>query len=105
MEVILILLAIPNAVFVLIITIYLACTFPHTKVVVNMYVVMVHSNGKPDSFIFDDNNRSPAEYVNMRLVEKAIQEHYVGDNTATYHVFQEVATLKPTFEFQPIVSK
>lgn len=70
-----------------------------------MYVVMVHSNGKPDSSIFDDNNRSPAEYVDMRLVEKAIQEHYAGDNTATYHVFQEVATLKPTFEFQPIVSK
>jgi len=67
-----------------------------------MYVVMVHSDGQPDSYIFDQFGQRPVEYPHITFAQKAIQEHYEGDSTATYHIFQEVATVKPTFQFQPV---
>lgn len=67
-----------------------------------MYVVMVHSDGQPDSYIFGQFSQRPVEYEHIVNAQNAIQEHYEGDSTATYHIFQEVATVKPTFQFQPV---
>ena len=70
-----------------------------------MYVVMIHSRGQTESFIPNDGGQHPEEYPSIQFAQKAIQEHYEGDSTATYHIFQQVQVAKPAFEFQPICVK